>query len=147
MKLITTIHLFFGYLNYISEGKISHEISRKNNKVNIEDGGLFFEQILFWKIFGNITLNEVLVILNGDCFNSLNELQENIGKEFNPKYFKDKSNFLKLILNEYSININNLTNNSEVYSTMRSSENGIFISRDPMKIILPYKAPVPLKKK
>ena len=151
MKLITTlhemiIHLFFGYLNYISEGEISHESPRKNNKISTKDGGLFFEQILFGKIFGNITLNEVLVILNGDCFNSLNELHENIRKEFNPKNFEVKSNFLKLILKEYSININDLTNNSEVYSTMKSSENGIFISRDPMKIILPYKAPVPYKK-
>ena len=151
MKLITTlhemiIHLFFGYLNYLSDGKILHESPRKNSKINTKDGGLYFEQILFGRIFGNIKLNDVLVILNGDCLNSLDELQQNLGKDFEPKNFKVKSKFLKLILEEYSININNLENNREIYSTMKSSENGMFICRDSMKIILPYKAPLPPKK-
>ena len=151
MKLITTlhemiIHFFFGYLNYITYGDISHESPRKNSKFATKDGGLYFEQILFGKKFGSINLNEVLVILNGDCSKSLEEFQNNLKKDFDPKLFEVKSNFLKLILSEYSLDLNKLENNINVHSLMKSSENGIFIFRDEMNIILPYKAPVPPKK-
>ena len=62
MKLITTlhemiIHLCFGYLNYITEGKISHESSKKNSKISERDGGLFFEQILFGKKYTNVKVS------------------------------------------------------------------------------------------
>lgn len=146
MKTITTlheliIHLCFGYLNYLTEGKISYESPKKGYDISTKDGGLFFEQLLFGVQYGDITLNDVLVILNGDCFNSLDELQKNLRKEFFPDKFKVKSKLLKLILKEYSIDLKNLKNTNEIYSTMKSSNNGMCIRRNIKNIILPYKSP------
>ena len=147
MKTITTLHelinhLCFGYLNYLTEGKISFESPKKGYEISTRDGGLFFERLLFGVQYGDITLNDVLVILNGDCFNSLNELQKNLGKEFFPDKFKAKSKLLKLIIKEYSIDLKNLKNINEIYSTMKSSNSGIFIRRNKMNIILPHKTPI-----
>ena len=146
MKTITTlheliIHLCFGYLNYLTEGKISHESPKKGNKISTRDSGLFFEQLLFGVQYGPITLNDILVILNGDCFDSLENLQKNLGKDFSPNKFKAKSKLLKLIIEEYSIDLKKLKNANEIYSTMKSSNTGMFIKRNKMNIILPYKSP------
>ncbi len=93
MKIITTlheliIHLWFGYLNYLSNGKISYESPKKGKRIHKEDDGLFFEQLLFGNQYVNITLNDILITLNGDCFNSLNGFKENLGKEFDSINFK-----------------------------------------------------------
>ena len=149
MKLITIlhemiIHLCFGYLHYITEGKISQESPKKNSKISERDDGLFFEQILFGKKYNNITLYEVLVILNGDCFDSIGKIQENLRNEFDLENFEIKSNFLKLIMKEYSIDLKKMKKNKNVNSTMKSAGDGLCIRRN--KIILPYKAPVPYKK-
>ena len=147
MKLITTlheliIHLIFGYLNYISEGKISYESPKKIGTFESKDGGMLFEQILFGCKYGNISLNDILVILNGEFLNSLESFKKHLNKEFNSKNFEIKSDLLKLIFKEYKIGLNDLRNNDQVYSTMRSSEKGMFIKRDLMNILLPYKMPI-----
>ena len=146
MKTITTlheliIHLIFGYLNYLTEGKITPESPKKGKKFSCEDGGLYFEQLLFGVQYGNITLNDVLVILNGECFNSLDEFQKKLRKKLKPDKFTVKSNFLKLILKEYSIRLTDIKNINNIYSTMKSSEGGLYITRDIMKVILPGKLP------
>lgn len=127
MKIITIlyefiIHLYFGYFNYLTEGKLSYESPKKGNKIkSTSNVGLFFEQLLFGVQYGDIPLNDVLNILNGYCFIfSLNEFQNNIGKEFYPYKFEAKSKLLKLVLKEYSIDLKNLKNNIEIYSTMKS---------------------------
>ena len=147
MKMITTlheliIHLIFGYLNYLTEGKISSESPKKLSKIQTDDGGLFFEQILFGCQYGNITLNDVLVILNGDCLDSLKTFKGSLRKEFKPENFKIKSKLLNLIFKEYNITLNDLKNNKEVYSTMKSSGSGMYITRDIHNILLPYKQPI-----
>ena len=147
MKMITTlheliIHLSFAYLNYISDGKISHESPKKIGKIETIDGGLLFEQILFGCQYGNITLNDILVILNGEYLDSLDIFQEHLKKEFDSKKFEVNTHLLKLIFGEYNITLNDLKNNKNVYSTMKSSESGMFIKRDVMNILLPYKAPI-----
>ena len=63
-------------------------------------------------------------------------------KEFKPENFKIKSKLLKLIFKEYNITLNDLKNNKEVYSTMKSSGNGMYITRDIHNILLPYKQPI-----
>ena len=146
MKTITTlheliIHLIFGYLNYLTEGKITPESPKKGKKFSCEDGGLYFEQLLFGVQYGNITLNDILVILNGECFNSLDEFQKKLRKKLKPDKFTVKSNFLKLILKEYSIRLTDIKNINNIYSTMKSSEGGLYITRDIMKVILPGKLP------
>jgi hypothetical protein len=148
MKMITTvheliIHLCFGYLNYISEGKISYKSPKKIGKIKREDGGLVFEEILFGRQYGDITLNDILVILNGEHLNSLKNFKKHLGQEFNSKKFIVKSNLLKSIFKKYKITVDDLKNNNKVYSTMKSSESGMFIRREVMNILLPYKAPIP----
>ena len=143
MKFIVTIrefiiHLLFGYLNYITEGKISFNSPKKINKKKGKDGGLLFENILFGKIYGNITFNDVLVILNGKNFDSLENFQDSLGENFNSNNFEIKSEFLKSIFEEYPLTLSNF-DETEIYSCMKSSENGIYIKRDEMKIILPTK--------
>lgn len=139
-------NLFFWYLNRITNGKITKEFLEKNKIINDSERNLDFEQILFRRELSCITLNEVLVILNGEYFNSLNEFQEKLTKEFNLNDFKIKSNLLKLIIKEYYIKINNLKDYSEVYSTMKSLVKGMYKSRDIKKITLPGKLQVPSKK-
>ena len=151
MKLIIILlemmnNLFFWYLNRITNGKITKEFLEKNKIINDSERNLDFEQILFRRELSCITLNEVLVILNGEYFNSLNEFQEKLTKEFNLNDFKIKSNLLKLIIKEYYIKINNLKDYSEVYSTMKSLVKGMYKSRDIKKITLPGKLQVPSKK-
>ena len=147
MKTITILHeiinhFIFGYLNYLTDGKISSKSPKKGSKIQKEDDQLFFEHKLFWYQYGNITLNDVLVILNGDCLDSLKTFQDNLRKEFKPEKFKIKSELLKLIIEEYNITLNDLQNNKNVYSTMKSSESGMYINRDINNIILPFKYPI-----
>ena len=139
MKFITTlreliIHLSFGYLNYLSEGKISNESPKKGNKISTYDGGLFFENLLFRNQYGDVTINDIIVILNGDCLNSLNDFQKNLRQKFVPSKFVVKSNLLKLLFKEYSIDLINLKNINNIYSTMKSSGSGLHIKRS---IVIP----------
>ena len=46
---------------------------KKGNRINTNDGRLCFEEILFESQYKNITLNDVLVILTGEFFDSLEE--------------------------------------------------------------------------
>ena len=143
MKMITLLHelihnFSFGYLNYICES------NKKGSEIQTKNEGLFFEEILFGYQYDIITLNKVLVILNGDCLDSLTTFKDNLIKKFKPENFKIKSKLLKLIFKEYNITLNDLENNNEVYLRMKSSESGMYITRDIMNILLPYKHPTAL---
>jgi hypothetical protein len=146
MKMITTLHEFivhflFGYLNYLSEGIISYESPKKDKKIELNDGGLYFENILFGKIYGNLILNDVLTILNIDSFISKDEFQKNLRKKLDLDKFQVKSDFLRFILNEYNINLKTLKVNPKMYSYMKSDNTGMYIKRDINNILLPFKMP------
>ena len=148
MKLITSlheiiIHFMFGYLTYVSEGEILSHSPKKLDKMKNDDGGLLFEQILFGSVYGDITLNEVLVILNGDCDNTLIKFKENLKNKIDYTNFMPKSKLLKLIFKEYAITFKNLNENKNIYSTMKSPYNSIHIKRNPNNILLPFKMPTP----
>ena len=148
MKLITSlheiiIHFMFGYLTYVSEGEILSHSPKKLDKMKNDDGGLLFEQILFGSVYGDITLNEVLVILNGDCDNTLIKFKENLKNKIDYTNFMPKSKLLKLIFKEYAITFKNLNVNKNIYSTMKSPYNSIHITRNPNNILLPFKMPTP----
>ncbi len=146
MKLIITLHEFiihflFGYLNYLSDGKISYESPKKDKKNELNDGGLYFENILFGKIYGNLTLNDVLTILNVDSLISMDDFQKNLNKKLKLDKFQVKSDFLKFILHEYNIDLKNLKINTNINSYMKSDDFGIYIKRDINNILLPFKMP------
>ena len=145
MKMITTlhefiIHLLYGYLNIVSDREILSISPKKGKNFNSSDGGLYFEQMLFGRTYGDIGFNDILVILNGEKINSLNEFQNNLNLEFSPHSFKVKSVFLKSFLKEYPITLNNY-NQTKIYSTMKSINNKIYISRSIYNILRPYAAP------
>ena len=148
MKLITLLHEFiihfcFGYLNYLSDGKILSTSPKKDNKNVTNDGGLFFEQILFGKQYGNITAKEILVLLNGgDSFNSINNLQTNLAKDINFEEFQAKSQLLALFLKKHTINFKKLKR-TNINSYMKSFGNEMYIERDIMKIIPSQKRELP----
>ena len=148
MKLITLLHEFiihfcFGYLNYLSDGKILSTSPKKDNKNVTNDGGLFFEQILFGKQYGNITAKEILVLLNGgDSFNSINNLQTNLAKDINFEEFQAKSQLLTLFLEKHTINFKKLKR-TNINSYMKSFGNEMYIERDIMKIIPSQKRELP----
>ena len=145
MKTITVvheliIHLNYGYLNYLSEGKILNDSPRKGNSIETDDGGLYFEHLLFGKDYGDITLNDILLILNGMNFSSLYSFKEKLGKEYNPKNFSVKSEFLEFILKEYDIGLKDLEANKKATSTMKSPRSDMYIRR---VVALPYSCPTP----
>ena len=146
MKMVTTlyefiVHFLFGYLNYLSDGLISYESPKKDKKIEFNDGGLYFENILFGKIYGNLTLNDVLTILNIDSFISKEEFQKNLRKKLDLDKFQVKSDFLRFILHEYNIDLKTLNVNTNMYSYMKPVNIGIYIKRDINNILLPFKMP------
>ena len=116
------IHLGYGYLFIISDGKIFPE-SPKSDKnysyLNIpkDDGGSYFEELLFGERISKITFNFAIRLLNGN-FTSL----ENFRKELKePIDLNDKSkqgDFLQKILSVYKINTSFFKGDS-IYGTFR----------------------------
>ena len=135
------IHLLYGYMHILSDRKISYTSPKKGNNFNTNDGVLYFDQIFFGRIFGDIGFNDILVILNGENLNSLNEFQNNLGLEFEPELFQVKSDFLISFLKEYPIELNNYSE-TKIHSTMKSMNNGVYIKRDTFNIIESYSAPM-----
>ena len=89
---------------------------------------------MFRNQYGDVTIKDIIVILNGDCLNSLNDFQKNLRQKFDPSKFVVKSNLLKLLFKEYSIDLINLKNINNIYSTMKSSGSGLHIKRS---IVIP----------
>ena len=123
LKMISLLHELIiylnAYLNYLSEGKIINEPYKNTGKTGTTDDRLIFEQILFGNHYGNMTLNDILSILNGKYLDSLDIFQEHLRKEFDSKKFVVKSNLLRLIIEEYNITLNDLNNNKNAYSVMK----------------------------
>ena len=119
------IHLAYGYLFHISYGKISPDSHESNKADRISnspsnDGGLFFEELLFGKRINKISFNNAIRLLNGNFSNLKNfrkELDEPI--DINDKI--KQGEFLKMILNKYKIDIN-LFN----FETVSGSIRGMF---------------------
>lgn len=124
------IHLVSGYLNYVSEGKITSKSPRssknsKSLKDDYDDGGNFFEVLLFGSEVKRIDLQLIYILLNGECFNkSLKEFRESLLLNFDPTNIKKTGLFGK-ILNKYPINFN-IFQHSKVNGSMRRNNNFLF---------------------
>ena len=122
------IHVFFGYLNFISDRELPSSSPKKGNNISNEDGGLLFENLLFGKIFGTIYVNDIITILNGEKINSIELFKQSLGNKFNIDSFHPNSELMKSILKEYPINFEKLKNR-EIYSCMKAKIQGICIDR------------------
>ena len=133
------IHLLYGYMHILSDRDI---LPQKKEIILIQMMEDFIlNKFFFWRIFGDIGFNDILVVLNGENLNSLNEFQNNLGLEFEPELFQVKSDFLISFLKEYPIELNNYSE-TNIHSTMKSMNNGVYIKRDTFNIIRSYSAPV-----
>ena len=101
------IHLSYGYLFQITDGKISHQ-SPKSRKSYIGsnnpymDGGSYFEELLFGEKVRIIDLYFVLRLLNGN-FTTLKEFRKELKEPIDIKNPEKLGNFLSGILHEYPI--------------------------------------------
>lgn len=129
------IHLSYAYLNYITEGKIEDKSPKnskksKSTKKNDEfnDGGSYFETLLFGTKVHSINFQLIYCLLNGEFLNgSLKHFRENLEVEFNPLNMKKTGLFGK-ILDKYKINFE-LFNYNDVEGYMRQISNEYLIAK------------------
>jgi hypothetical protein len=105
------IHLAYGYLFYISEGKISpespklkaksEEFNYKNNPC--DDGGSYFEYLLFGEKIHIVNFNFVIRLLNGH-FTNLDSFKKELKMKIDLKDNKNLGEFLQKVLKQYPIN-------------------------------------------
>ena len=116
------IHFIYGYLHHLTDiNNISQSPKREenneengNNKAySSKDGGHYFEKQLFGKIMNQLTITNVVALLDG---NSINKSKQEFRKIFNDDFniqkinelIKNCSGFLRNFLNEYPINFDNI---------------------------------------
>ena len=105
------IHLAYGYLFYLSEGKIeskSPKLQAKNKDFNYAnnpcvDGGSYFEYLLFGKRIKKIKFNFVMRLLNGN-FSDLEKFKEELKKPIDLTKEEKFGDFLQKILENHPIN-------------------------------------------
>lgn len=128
------IHLCYGYINYITEGKIgskSPKSSKNKNKLSnetqiYEDGGKYFEELLFGTKFETINLQLIYTLLNGEYLNkTLEEFKNNLKLEFDPLQIKMQGLFGK-ILRKYKIDFT-LFEYSSTIGNMRKRKNDFLV--------------------
>lgn len=126
------IHLSYGYLNYVTEGKIqskSPKASKKSqNSDEHKDGGSYFEKLLFGEKIKNINMQLIYCLLNGQHFDdSVEKFRQNLLLKFEPKGIKKTGLFGKL-MDKYKINFDLFRYNS-TYGNMRHASRNIFAKR------------------
>ena len=128
------IHLCYGYINYITEGKIgskSPKSSKNKNKLSnetqiYEDGGKYFEELLFGTKLETINLQLIYTLLNGEYLNkTLEEFKNNLKLEFDPLQIKMQGLFGK-ILRKYKIDFT-LFEYSSTIGNMRKRKNDFLV--------------------
>ena len=119
-----SIHFIYGYLHHLTDiNNISQSPKREenneengNNKAySSKDGGHYFEKQLFGKIMNQLTITNVVALLDG---NSINKSKQEFRKIFNDDFniqkinelIKNCSGFLRNFLNKYPINFDNIFN-------------------------------------
>ena len=121
------IHFIYGYLHHLTDiDNIKHSPKRTNlqekkeNEKNedgiiLKDGGHFFEKQLFGNIIRELTITNVIALLDGQ---STMKTNEEFRKIFNAdlninelsKMIKQSSGFLKVFLTYFNINFENIFN-------------------------------------
>ena len=115
------IHFIYGYLHHLTDKKninIKMKKIQENEKNNedddiSEDGDNFFEKQLFGKIVRELTITNVIALLDGESTKKTNqEFKEIFNADLNKKKLMNMINkcsgFLKLFLNKFPINFENL---------------------------------------
>ena len=126
------IHLSYGYLNYVTEGKINSKSPKESKKTNDSDehenGGSYFEKLLFGEKIQTINMQLIYCLLNGQHFNdTIEQFRKCLLLEFDPVNIKKTGLFGKL-MEKYEINFN-LFKYSSAYGNMRHSSRKLFARR------------------
>ena len=126
------IHLSYGYLNYITEGKIYSKSPKDSKKCKDsdehKDGGSYFEKLLFGEKIKKIDMQLIYCLLNGQHFDdTVEKFRQNLLLEFNPSQIKMTGLFGKLML-KYKINFD-LFNYNSTFGNMRRPSGHLFAKR------------------
>lgn len=127
------IHLAYGYLFHISDGEILPE-SPKSNKIYYysnspaDDGGSYFEELLFGQKWYKISFNQAIRLLNGNLSN-LEEFRKELNEPIDLKDGEKQGVFLKKILNKYIVEIT-LLKNENVNGIIRGMNQEIAYTRE-----------------
>lgn len=122
------IHLCYGYLCYVTKGKIdgkSPKSSKKKSEENIyDDGGIYFEELLLGDI-KEINLQIISCLLNGEYLNKdLKTFKNDLKLDFDPSKIKMGGLFGK-VLKKYKIDFS-LFRYSKTIGHMRKKSNNFF---------------------
>ena len=128
------IHILYGYLYHISDKHISSESPKKSNK-RFECGGFLFEELFFGRKIGEISIQEVITVLNGDCLDSFEKFKEQFKKDF--EGINPKSKLLKNILKKYPVELD-LNFPVRIIGNMKSSFNSIIMKRNLSNVLPPF---------
>ena len=126
------IHLCFGYLSYITEGKVDNKSPKssksKSDENKYDDGGIYFEELLLGKDIKNINMTIISCLLNGEYLNKdLKTFQNDIKLKFDPSKIKMEG-LLGKILNKYKIDFS-LFQYSNTIGYMRKKTNNFLRKR------------------
>ena len=129
------IHLCYGYIYYITEGKIGCKSpkSSKNklvkDEIDLEDGGDFLEDLLFGTDMKSINLQLIYCLLNGEYLDkTLKEFQKDLKLKFKPSLYKKKGLFGK-ILSKYKIDFSLFQYSATCGNMRQKSKNFLFAKR------------------
>ena len=128
------IHILYGYLYHISDKHIFSESPKKSNK-RFECGGFLFEELFFGRKIGEISIQEVITVLNGDCLDSFEKFKEQFKKDF--EGINPKSKLLKNILKKYPVELD-LNFPVRIIGNMKSSFNSIIMKRNLSNVLPPF---------
>jgi len=104
------IHLAYGYLFHVSDGKISPK-SPKSQKEYMysnspkDDGGSYFEELLFGERINKVSFNFIIRLLNGN-FTNLSNFREELKKPIDLNDKTKQGKFLQKVLAKYKIDVN-----------------------------------------
>jgi hypothetical protein len=130
-----SIHFIYGYLHHLTDiNNISQSLKREENNEENENNKVchYFEKQLFGKIINQLTIINVIALLDENSINkSIQEFRKIFNDDFNIQKLKEMikncSGFLRNFLNIYPINFDNILNAIENFdscyiSTKRNTE-------------------------
>ena len=128
------INLAYGYLFYISEGKIgpkSPKLQAKTKAFNYvnnpcDDDDSYFDYLLFGERINKINFNFVIRLLNGN-FSNLEKFKKELKESIDISKKEKLGKFLKKILEKYPINTN--FNYDTIEASIRSKYNELHYIR------------------
>ena len=126
------MHLSYGYLNYVTKGKINSKSLKTSKKFKDsekdEDGSSYFETLLFGEKITNINMQLIYCLLNGQHLDdTVEKFRQSLLLKFDPSKIEMTGLFGK-IMDKYKINFD-LFNYNSTCGNMRHNSKNLFAKR------------------